>query len=193
MSFGILDVEALSQDWFEGESKPEMSLERKLSLVKTEAEIDDLESKIADAVKHGATVVEFEDHKISFDPAASPEKAVIEARERLKRQIEEPFIDIEEEPEEDLQRSTLAIDDNDEWLSYSGKYDTTHLQSDSAEFSQTIFLEALLYTRQRITWLVSHLGHNKTHQTGGALLADDMGLGKNLHDSGRYCGVHATD
>lgn len=173
------DVEALSQDWFEGESKPEMPLERKLSLVKTEAEIDDLESKIADAVKHGATVVEFEDHKISFDPAASPEKAVIEARERLQRQLEEPFIDIEEEPEEDLQRSTLAIDDNDEWLSYSGKFDTANLQSDSVEFSQNNLLRSpFMHQAEGIKWLVSHLVHNKTHQTGGALLADDMGLGK---------------
>ena len=173
------DIEALSQDWFEGESKPEMPLERKLNLVKTEAEIDDLESKIADAVRHGATVVEFEDHTISFDPAASPEKAVAEAKERLQRQLEEPVIDIEEEPEEYLQRSTLAIDDNDEWVSYSGKFDTANLQLSSVEFSQNNLRRSpYIHQEEGINWLVSHLRHNTTHQTGGALMADDMGLGK---------------
>jgi SNF2 family DNA or RNA helicase len=174
------DVEALSQDWFEGESKPEMPLERRLSLVKTEAEIDDLQSRVADAMKHGATVVEFEDHRISFDPLALPEQAVAAAKERIRRQIEEPVIDIEDiEPEEDLQRSTLAIDDNDEWLSYSGKFDTANLHSDSTNFSKSNLLRSpYIHQEEGIKWLVSHFRHNKIHQTGGALLADDMGLGK---------------
>ena len=173
------DVEAISQDWFEGESKPEMPLERKLKLVKTEAEIDDLEVKVVDAVKHGATLIEFEDHRISFDPADSPEKTVAEARERIRRQVSEPAPGIDEGPEEDLQRSTLAIDDNDEWLSYSGKFDIANLLANTISFDQTNLLRSpFAHQKDGIEWLLAHLQHNTEHQTGGALLADDMGLGK---------------
>lgn len=173
------DVEAMSQDWFEGEAKPEMSLERKLRLVKNESEIDDLQSKVADAMKHGATMIEFEDHRISFDPSASPEHAVAEAKDRIRRQVEASVGDIDEKPDEDLQRSTLAIDDNDEWLAFSGKFDTANLLKDKINFSQSNLLRSpFSHQAEGISWLIAHLRHNATHRTGGALLADDMGLGK---------------
>ena len=75
------DTEAISQDWFEGDSKPEMPLERKLALVTSEAELVDLEEKVQHALKRGASVVEFEDYKVVFDPQDFPAKAIEEARE----------------------------------------------------------------------------------------------------------------
>ena len=173
------DTEAISQDWFEGDSKPEMPLERKLALVTSEAEIADLEERVQHAVKRGASVVEFEDYKVVFDPHDSSLSSIEEARERIKNSHDSPLTDHEEEVEDELYRSTLAIDDNDEWLSFTGKFDSGQLGFGRPDFDRSNLKRSpFLHQEEGIGWLLSHFLHNAEHNTGGALLADDMGLGK---------------
>ena len=173
------DTESLSQDWFSGDEKPEMPLSTKLATVKTEAELEDIQSKVEDAVKHGASLVEFDDYRLSFEDVPDPVSAVKVAKKRLTSAALSNDDDEELEIAEPLERSTLAIDDNDEEVSFSGRFDSVALDIDAEIFS-TENLARFPYKHQEhgIKWILAQQNLNTKLQTGGALLADDMGLGK---------------
>jgi SNF2 family DNA or RNA helicase len=173
------DTESLSQDWFSGDSKPEMPLSTKLASVKTEAELDDIQGKVEDAIKHGATAVEFENYRLTLENAPDPLGAVNQARESLTIPTPNNANEDSAEMEEALERSTLAIDDNDEELSFSGRFDSVSLHVDAEHFSsENLARSPYEHQEHGIKWILAQQSLNAKLETGGALLADDMGLGK---------------
>ena len=99
-------------------------------------------------------------------------------QERIKTHCEDQFDNNEDETEmkssDPRLRSTITMSGFHLAGSLTQKVIFTQLRFRSIEFEEI----SLSPSGRGVRWLVSHFHHNAKHDTGGSLLADDMGLVK---------------
>lgn len=195
------DIESQNNNWFSAVSEPTESKEKieplvnVISQVQSFEELEDLEQKIKGGLETGADAIIFNDQLYNLNGVVSPDNVLKSLHEKLEsnefdadeNEIEEFSLDDNEMPKTQ-DPVVLKIESNDEHLDFSVSNATDNNSEDaSKQFDTSFSTENLLrqpypHQEEGIRWILQRFceGQNSPEQTGGGLLADDMGLGKSF-------------
>ena len=171
------DVEKSNINWFEEVGKLLEPTSAISQLVTSEETLKEVVNAIENANKNGAEVLEYNDKTFDISDEVNVQETVKNIKEKLANPPKDKTTDEISPPEGKV---VLAIDSNDEDLSFTNKFSITDSDFSLQSFNQNNLKRSPYpHQDQGISWLLSHLVLSERTEGGsGALLADDMGLGK---------------
>lgn len=173
------DVEKSETDWFAATHSNLEPVGRAAAVLDTEESIAEFETLVQDAVRAGATTVNFEGKDYDVSQPAEVENTITAARNRIASGDIPPVEDTEED-EEAQERAVVSIKKNDEDTDFGGRGSSLVLDIGSQTFSlDNLKRTPFPHQNEGIHWLLAHFDLAGEYPgESGALLADDMGLGK---------------
>lgn len=179
------DVEESGVSWFgDGRPSEKAQMLSDLSGLLTDDDlIKEFETKVENAEAVGAQQLTFEGEIIDISDKEIIKQVIQQSKKRIA--ASEPETHTLEDVKEELVTSVVAIDTNDEDVEFEQLTDSVNQVS----FADITFDEGNLkrtpfpHQKEGIQWLLGLMGagqFNDQENISGALLADDMGLGKSF-------------
>lgn len=175
------DVEKSGADWFEIGQRTTLEFSEIEKIVESEEDLTEIENKVKAAENAGATVIVHDDKSYTFDGGKNTSEVLASIRSKLDRSANDAELDVkpdQETPAQEKDRAVVAIDPNDDEEGYTVSAAVSPVDIESQSFDRSNLKRTPFpHQDEGIKWILAHTTAN-ADTSGGALLADDMGLGK---------------